>query len=199
MTKNILSVNSSIFGEQGVSSQLVQALIDRLEQAYPGANVVKRDLAAQPLPHFSGEFVTALSADAADRSASQRQAVAQADQVIAEVSAAEVLILAAPMYNFGVPSTLKAWLDYLARAGVTFRYTDKGPEGLLGGKTAYVVTTRGGLHKDRASDVETPFLRTYLNFVGITDIHFIYAEGLNMGQKAQSLEQAQTVINQLVA
>lgn len=184
---SILKINSSMFSERGVSSQLSSKLVAKLGGGTPKIEVLTRDLAMQPLPHFSAEYVAALAANEDDRSTRQRQLVAMGDQVIAQVKRADILIISAPMYNFNVPSTLKAWLDYLARAGSTFRYGANGPEGLLRNKKAYVITTRGGLHRGRASDTEVPFLLEYLNFVGIDAIEVIYAEGLNTDQREQGM------------
>lgn len=197
MSKQVLYVKSSVFGDGGVSSQLSDALLARLEQELGAVEVVTRDLNGDPLPHLSAGFYEALSTDEAERTAAQSDLVKMADTVIDEVQAADILVVTAPMYNFNVPSTLKAWIDYLARAGVTFRYTEQGVEGLLKDKKVYVVTTRGGLHKGAQSDIETPYLSLFFNFVGLTDIEFIYAEGLNMGAKEEAMELAMQSINQL--
>ena len=199
MTKRILQINASLFGEQGQSSQLNHYLVERLS-ADEHSVVVKRDLAAEPLPHLNVDTLMAIGASPEERSPEQAAAVAVADAVIAELKAADTLVLAAPMYNFNVPSTVKAWMDYIARAGVTFQYTANGPEGLLKGKTAYVTSTRGGLHQGKPSDSQTAFVTTFLNFIGITDIHWVYAEGINMGEhKDVALAAAKVTIDQLTS
>jgi FMN-dependent NADH-azoreductase len=202
MVTRILQINSSIFGEQGQSSQLNAYLIDRLAvsmlSAKPGQtiDVTLRDLGKNPLPHLSLDTLVALGIKPEERSPAQVEAVVFADGLIKELMAADILVLAAPMYNFGVPSSLKAWMDYIARAGVTFRYTATGPEGLLKGKKAYVTSTRGGLHKGKPSDSQTDFVNTFLTFLGITDVNWIYAEGINLADyKESALVDAKKVID----
>lgn len=199
MSTNILRVDTSLFGDSGVSTELNQALVEQLVARLGTAHVTHRNLAKQPLPHFSAEAVAAISSPTEQRTPEQAQLAALADELIAEVQGADILVVAAPMYNFGVPSTLKAWIDFIARAGVTFRYTESGPVGLLLNKTVYVVTTRGGVHKGEATDSQVPHLQTYFNFLGITDVRFIYAEGINMGQKEQSVLDAVQAIKDAVA
>lgn len=199
MTTKILRLDTSLFSEQGSSTRLNQALTDKLVQLYGEVEVWHRDLAREPLPHFSGDVISALQTEAEYRTESQAQLKALADELIAELLAADILVVAAPMYNFGIPSTLKAWIDYVARAGVTFRYTSNGPEGLVKGKTLYLVTTRGGIHKDQETDSEIPFLQTYFRFLGITDIRTVYAEGLGMSQKEEQFNAALASIDSLVA
>ncbi|BCD96416.1 FMN-dependent NADH-azoreductase [Marinagarivorans cellulosilyticus] len=199
MTTRILQINASLFGEQGQSSQLNAYLVERLS-AHGHSVVTKRDLAAQPLPHLSGDTLAAIGTSPDARTSEQANSAALADAVIDELKAADVLVLAAPMYNFNVPSTVKAWMDYVARAGVTFQYTADGPQGLLSGKTAYITATRGGIHRGKPSDTQTDFVTTFLNFIGITDIHWVYAEGINMGDhKETALASAKATIDQLVS
>lgn len=188
----LLQITASILGENSQSTKLSNDFVARWRQQHPQGRVLVRDLGAQPLPHFDAEYLTALSTPADQRSADQAARVAQADGLIAELKSATVLVLAVPMYNFGVPSQLKAWIDYVARAGSTFRYTSNGPEGLAGDRPTVVFATRGGQYKDTAKDSQTPYLRTFLNFIGINDIEFVYAEGLAVAERqAQSLQQAQ--------
>ncbi|MFC1747687.1 FMN-dependent NADH-azoreductase [Pseudomonadota bacterium] len=165
------------------------------------SHIVQRDLSSEGVPHLDGSWITALGTEADQRTDEQKQQASYSDQLIAEVQAADALVIAAPMYNFSVPSVLKAWFDHIARAGVTFTYTDEGPKGLLIGKTAYVITTRGGLHKDKSSDSQVPFIQNILGFIGIDDIRVIYAEGLNMGGDARDkgLAEARESIHQLAA
>jgi FMN-dependent NADH-azoreductase len=189
--KTILQIDSSLFSDSGASAALTKQLVGRLREARPDAVVIRRDLGRSPLPQFDGEVLGALSTPAAQRTPTEVERAALADAVIAEVQAADVLVIGAPMYNFMVPSQLKSWFDYIARAGVTFRYTAQGPEGLLKGRKAYVVTTRGGVHRDAPTDNVVPYLRTMLGFVGITDVEVIYAEGLALGEEPRRLALAQ--------
>lgn len=199
MKTKILRLDTSVFSEQGSSTRLNEALIEKLEGIYGEVSLVHRDLAREPLPHFSAEVIAALQAEENVRTPIQTNLKALADELIEELFAADILVVAAPMYNFGIPSTLKAWIDYVARAGVTFRYTSNGPEGLVKGKTLYLVTTRGGIHKDQETDSEIPFLQTYFRFLGITDIRTLYAEGLGMSQKEEQFAAALASIDDLVA
>ncbi len=197
----LLQINSSLSGDAAASTQLADRLVARFAAATPGATVVRRDLYRQPLPHLDGARLQALARPAAERAAGEAAIVAEADAVIAEVMAADHLVIAAPMYNFGAPSQLKSWFDHLARAGVTFRYTANGPEGLLRNKRATLVTTRGGVHRDRPHDHLVPYVRTMLAFVGITDLEVVYAEGLALGAEPReaALALARTEIDSLAA
>lgn len=199
MSTKILRIDSSIFSDQGVSQRMTQAIVEQLGRVHGDISLVHRDLAKAPLPHFSAEVIAALSASADTRTAEQQALVALADQLINELLEADVLVLAAPMYNFGIPSTLKSWIDFVARAGVTFRYTESGPEGLVKGKVAYIATARGGIYQGQTSDLQVPYLKTYLGFLGIDDVRVVYAEGLNMGQADQSMAKALADIQQTVA
>ena len=199
MTTQILRVDASLFGAEGVSSQLNKTLVTLLSEHFKDVSVSARDFGLQPLPHFSAEYVAALATAPEKRNLAQQHSVALADELIAEVQQADVLVVAAPMYNFGVPSGLKAWMDYIARAGVTFRYTENGPQGLLHNKTVYLVTTRGGVHKEQSSDAQIPYLQNYFAFLGVDDVRVIYAEGINMGQKEESIQQAIQAMQQAIA
>lgn len=185
---NILQVNSSVRAGTGagesVSARLAGELTARLRDAHPGASVTVRDLSRTPHPALDTFALTALATPEAGRSPAQRARVALDDGAIAEIRAADVVVIAAPMINFGVSAQLKNWIDAITRARVTFRYTDNGPEGLLAGRTVYVVTTRGGVHRDRPTDNVVPYLRTVLGFLGMTDVRVVYAEGLAMGAGA---------------
>ncbi|THF65908.1 FMN-dependent NADH-azoreductase [Pseudothauera nasutitermitis] len=181
---NILQIHSSIRGTDSHSSRLAQNVVDRLRARHLDTRVTLRDLGAQPHPALDENALGALFTPAAGRSAEQAARVALDDALIAEVQAADVLVLGVPMYNFAIPVQLKNWIDAIARAGVTFRYTENGPEGLLQGKTVYVALARGGLYRDGAADTQVPYLRMVLGFLGLTDVRFIYAEGLNMGPEA---------------
>jgi FMN-dependent NADH-azoreductase len=195
----VLKLNSSIFGENGASSRLTDAFVARWLAAHPGACVIERDLAANPVPHLTAEVFAAFNAPPGERSPAQQAAVDASDALIDELKRADVLVLGLPMYNFGVPSTLKAYFDHIGRAGETFRYTENGPEGLLTGKTAYVFATRGGVYAGAPSETETNYVRQFLSFLGIRDIEFVYAEGLGLGDaaRAAAFESAARAIEQL--
>lgn len=196
---NILRIDSSLFATDGVSSQLADELVARLMA--PGIRVVNRDLAGEGVPHMDGERIRALSTPAEQRSERQHAIVAYADEQIAQLRAADVVIIGAPMYNFSVPSVLKAWFDHVARAGVTFEYTSDGPRGLLSGKRVFIITTRGGLHRGRVSDTQVPYLTQFLAFLGLDDVEVIYAEGLNMGEgaRATGLDEARRMMDAALA
>ncbi|EHH1025040.1 FMN-dependent NADH-azoreductase [Vibrio parahaemolyticus] len=177
----VLALKSSILGDYSQSNKLVEDFIKNVDQD----KLTVRDLAANPLPVLDFTVATALRATE-DLSQEQQAVVDLSDTLIEEVKAADTLVIAAPMYNFTIPTQLKNWIDLIARAGVTFKYTENGVQGLIEGKKAIVVTTRGGIHKDSPTDNVTPYLRTVLGFVGITDVEFVYAEALNMGEDAAS-------------
>ncbi|HHC6480415.1 TPA: FMN-dependent NADH-azoreductase [Vibrio parahaemolyticus] len=178
---HVLALKSSILGDYSQSNKLVEDFIKNVDQD----KLTVRDLAANPLPVLDFAVATALRATE-DLSQEQQAVVDLSDTLIEEVKAADTLVIAAPMYNFTIPTQLKNWIDLIARAGVTFKYTENGVQGLIEGKKAIVVTTRGGIHKDSPTDNVTPYLRTVLGFVGITDVEFVYAEALNMGEDAAS-------------
>jgi FMN-dependent NADH-azoreductase len=196
----ILQINSSLFGEAGQSSKLAAEFAASLA-ASTGARLVVRDLARNPVPHLTAERFTALTTPVAERSLDQQRHAAESDALIEELRAADTVVLGLPMYNFGVPSTLKAYFDHLARAGVTFRYTAEGPVGLLTGKRVYVFATRGGRHAGTATDMQSAFVRQFLGFIGLRDVEFVYAEGLALGleQREQALAAATARIGQLAA
>jgi FMN-dependent NADH-azoreductase len=183
---NILLVTSSIFGENSKSRAVAHYVLERLEATDPTSRVTVRETNA--IPHFSGELLGALMTPAEKRNTAQQRMVAFADTMIAEVEAADTIVIAAPMYNFTIPSTLKAWVDHIARAGRTFRYTEKGPEGLLRGKKVYVAASRGGLYANggpaAAMDFQEPYLRAMLGFLGLSDVTFLYAEGQSISPDA---------------
>lgn len=202
---NILQLNTSarLFeNNQGsISTRLANELVDKLLATEPGAKLSVRDLARQPHPMLEELALQALYTPADQRSPEQAARVAMDDQLIAEVQAADVLVLGVPMYNFGISAQLKNWIDAIVRARTTFRYTENGVEGLLTGKKVYVLLSRGGKYRDQATDSQVPYLRTVLGFVGMSDIEFIYAEGLAMGPEAEAagLAEARAQIEALFA
>ncbi len=197
----VLQIHSSLFGEDGASRRISDDLVTRIGENLSINQIIKHDLAQEQTPHLDAEWIAALNTPVEQRSPEQQRRVDFSDRLISEVKQADILVIGAPMYNFSVPSVLKAWFDHITRAGVTFTYAEGQQRGLLTGKTAYVVSTRGGLHKDKPTDAQIPFIKTILNFIGIDDIHVIYAEGLNMGgeHRDQGFANAQKAIEDLVA
>jgi len=192
----ILHLNSSIFGEGGQSSRLA----DQFVAQFPAARVVRRDLSKNALPHLDAERFGAFLSKPGSRTPEQQQVLEESDALIAELRQADTIVIGLPMYNFGIPSQLKAYFDHVARAGLTFKYTEKGSVGLLTGKKAYVFAARGGLYQGTPRDTQTAYVRDFLAFLGITDVHFVYAEGLAISEasKAEALAGAQRVLRNLV-
>ena len=197
---NILQINSSARVEGSQSTRLAGQIVERLRAAHPDAHLQVRDLGRTPHPALDEAALGALFTPADKRSAEQVARVAEDDALIAELKASDVIVLGVPMYNFGVPTQLKNWIDAIARAGVTFKYTEKGPIGLIQGKKAYVALTRGGMYRNTPADTQVPYLKTFLGFIGLTDVEFIYAEGLAMGPEAEqkALASAQSQIAELL-
>ena len=185
---NLLFVTSSLMAENSKSRQVAAEFVEGWKAKNSGAAIVERHLTPANMPHLDMGTLGALGIAADKRSAAQQQAVDFADGLIAEVEKADVLVLAVPMYNFSVPSTLKAWLDHIARAGRTFRYTEKGPEGMLKNKKVFAVVSRGGVYTGdspyKPADHQEPYLRTILGFVGLTDVTFVPVEGQAVGADA---------------
>ena len=186
---NILQINSSLRGAASETTRVAGNVVARLVAANPDARVTVRDVGAQPLPVLDEAALGALFTPADQRTDAQAARVAHDDGLIAEIQAADAVVIAAPMYNFGMPIQLKAWFDAIARAGVTFRYTESGPEGLLKGKRVFVATARGGAYPVDA-DPQVPHIRMLLNFLGMTDHQFIYSNGQSMGPDAAAQGQA---------
>ncbi len=197
----LLKINASLFSTQGQSSQLAERFVAARLAATPGLKVISRDLGAEPVPHLDAARFLSFLAKPEERSAEQQAVVAYSDALIEELRQADEIVIGLPMYNFGVPSTLKAWFDHIARAGVTFRYTATGPEGLLTGKKVTIFAARGGLYAGTPKDSQTTYVRDFLAFIGITNVEFVYAEGLNMGDesKAAALTAAHDKLAELAA
>lgn len=198
---NILQINSSARVEGSHSSKLANQLSAQLLEQNAGANLQVRDLATTPQPALDEIALQALFTPADKRTEAQNARVALDDALIAEIKAADIVVVGAPMYNFGISSQLKNWIDAISRAQVTFRYTANGPEGLLTGKKVYVVLTRGGLYRNTPNDTQMPYLKTFFSFLGMTDVQFIYAEGLAMGPESEqsALASAQEQIQEALA
>ncbi|MCK6388452.1 MAG: NAD(P)H-dependent oxidoreductase [Zoogloea sp.] len=180
----ILQINGSARSDAGNSTRIANDIVARLQAANPAATLVQRDLARDPAPVIDEAALGALFTPAEQRTPEQVARVAVSDALVAEVQAADVVVIGVPMYNFGISTQLKNWIDAIARAGVTFRYTENGPEGLIKGKKVYVALARGGIYRDTPADSQVPYLKGVLGFLGMTDVEFIYAEGLSMGAEA---------------
>ncbi len=181
---NILQINASARSQGSESTRLADRIVARLREHHPEAQLVRRDLASDPQPVLDEAALQALFAPADARTPEQLARVAIDDRAIAQVQAADTLVLGVPMYNLTVPAQLKHWIDAIARAGVTFRYTENGPVGLLTGKTVYVALSRGGRYRDTEMDTQVPYLKTVLGFLGMRDVRFVYVEGVAMGEES---------------
>ena len=195
----VLIIESSARQQDSVSRQLTQTFISQWKAAHPQDQITVRDLAVNPVPHLDINLLGGWMKSAELRSEIEQASLERSNHLTDEVLAADVLVLAAPMYNFAIPSTLKAWLDHVLRAGVTFKYTDTGPQGLLSGKRAYVLTARGGIYAGGPADHQEPYLRQVMGFIGIHDVTFIHAEGMNLGGDFQEkgLNQANAKLAQV--
>jgi len=192
---SILLIKSSLNGEQSHSNTLSQSLVKQLN-AKGNVTIVRRDLAKDNLPHLTQAEMGAWMTDIAQRSQEQTDLATISDDLIEELKNSDTIVVAMPMYNFGVPSTFKAWVDRVARAGITFQHTENGPAGLLKDKTVIVVASRGGIYAGTQKDSQTQYLKDVFSFMGMEDITFIYAEGLNMLGSDERLAQAQQTINE---
>jgi len=200
----LLHIDSSILGGNSASRQVSAAIVDQLAKATPGLDVAYRDLAAAPLPHLSGELFAARQGAVWESPAIQKD-IAASQAVLDEFLSADIVVIGAPMYNFGIPSQLKAWIDRIAVAGKTFRYGATGPEGLAGGKRVVVAISRGGLYgpgtQVAAFEHVESYLRAVFGFIGVTDLQIVVAEGLAMGPEkhAEAMQGALRTVSQLRA
>ncbi|RUO34226.1 FMN-dependent NADH-azoreductase [Aliidiomarina sanyensis] len=200
----ILHIETGLFEGQSVSRQLSQKIVDRLVAKHPDAQVITRDLIKTPIAHLDAEILLAGGTDEAQRTERQRIESALTETLLEELFAADVIVLGAPMYNFSVPSQLKAWIDRIAQAGRTFQYTEAGPEGLVTGKRVYLASARGGIYSEGAAaamEHQESFLTTVFGFLGMTDVTIVRAEGVNLGEEARtaSIAKASDTINSVVA
>ncbi|WPC72605.1 FMN-dependent NADH-azoreductase [Vibrio porteresiae] len=192
----VLALKSSILGEYSQSSKLLGEYIAKFDQD----QLTLRDLAANPVPVLDGSVIGAFGAAATGELTADQQAVVDlSNTLIEELKAADTIVIAAPMYNFTIPTQLKNWFDLICRAGITFKYTESGVQGLIEGKKAVVITTRGGIHKDAPQDIVSSYLKTILGFIGVTDVEFAYAEALNMGDeyKEKGLDSAKQQLSSI--
>lgn len=181
----LLQIKSSLFAENSQSSRLSDQFVAAWRAANPSGKVIVRDLAANAVPHLTGERFGAFLAKPEDRTPEQQLVVNYSDALIDELRNADVVAIGLPMYNFGIPSTLKAYFDHIARSGVTFQYTANGPQGLLTGKKVVVFAARGGAYAGTPMDTQTGYVRDFLRFLGMSDVEFVYAEGLAMGEDSK--------------
>lgn len=198
----LLHIDSSILGDNSASRQLSREVVEAWKSAEPGITVTYRDLAADAISHFSAQTLIAAGTSAELRDAALKHEADLSASAMAEFLAADAVVIAAPMYNFSVPTQLKAWIDRIAVAGQTFRYTEAGPEGLCGGKKLVIVSTAGGLHAGQPSGVgHEDYLKLLFGFLGITDIEFVRAEGLSYGDdmRTKAMSEATLQIGQQFA
>jgi FMN-dependent NADH-azoreductase len=200
--KSLLVINSSAAREDSVSRLLVRETVERLLAEHPEATAVSRDLGRDPVPHLSVDSLAGVRGTPVTDA--ERKARALSDELIAELRSADTIVIGAPMYNFGVSTALRAWFDYVLRAGETFSYSEAGPKGLLTGKRVIVIESRGGLYSEgpaSAIDFQEPYLRHLLGFVGLTDVTFVRAEKIGYGPdaRAAAMAQARREISQLPA
>lgn len=199
--KNVLRLSTSLFAEASVSTSLIDDLLAGFEARGEVFQTVHRDFGKEAIPHLDSEWLQAITTPEESRDANQAAKVAFSDKLIAEIQAADTLVIGLPMYNFTVPSMLKAWIDHVARAGVTFAYTDAGPKGLLKDKKVFLVAAMGGVHDTAATDFLRPYMKLIMGFIGLDDVEVITASGLNMGEeaRAQGIENAKQEIAKLLA
>ena len=182
----LLQINASINNGNGQSSQLARQFVAAFQQSHPDAKVMVRDVAAaEPVPHLTAERFGAFITKPEERTPGQHAVVEYSDALINELKQADIVVLGLPMYNFGVPSQLKAYFDHIARAGITFKYTEKGPVGQLTGKKVYVFAARGGMYVGTPMDTQTSYVRDFLRFLGMNDVEFVYAEGLAISPQSR--------------
>jgi FMN-dependent NADH-azoreductase len=201
----LLHVDSGILGTASVSRQLSANAVAEWRTQHPNTEVVYRDLVAQPLTHLTGEQLFAAAADASQQSPEMRSILAESEKVLQEFLDADIVVIGTPMYNFSIPSQLKAWIDRIAIKGKTFAYTEQGPKGLAGGKTVIIASARGGVYGATspvaARDHQEAYLKALFGFLGVTDLRFLRAEGLNMSpeQKEKAIHEANGSVANLVA
>lgn len=186
---NILHLQTGLFGEQSVSRQLGDKIVARLQQENADATVINRDLITTPIQHLDAEILLAGGTEVDAQTEKQQVELALTETLLEELFAADVIVIGAPMYNFSIPSQLKAWLDRVAQAGRTFRYTEAGPEGLVKNKKVYLASARGGIYSEGAAaamEYQESYLKTVLGFLGMTDVTIIRAEGVNLSPEARN-------------
>ncbi|MDC9615082.1 FMN-dependent NADH-azoreductase [Xenorhabdus khoisanae] len=194
-----LILKSSILDQYSQSNKMVDYFIEKWSSNNPENKVTIRDLAKHPIPMLDNELVGALCTNNIDLTYRQKEALNLSNSLISELKNHNVVVIAVPMYNFNIPTQLKNYFDLIIRSGVTFRYTESGSQGLIEGKKAIVLTARGGIYKDSPSDLLTPYMNLILNFIGISDVEFIFAEGLSLGNESamQSQNNARNIMDEM--
>ncbi|NHB95655.1 FMN-dependent NADH-azoreductase [Photorhabdus stackebrandtii] len=197
----VLVLKSSIMAQHSHTNQMADFFIEKWQANHADDSITIRDLAAQPIPVLDNELVHALRPRDNEMTARQKEVLALSDELIAELQDHDIIVMTAPMYNFHIPTQLKNYFDLIARAGVTFRYTENGPEGLVKNKRAIILTSRGGIHKDGPSDLLVPYLRLFLGFIGLTDVEFVFVEGVGLSPDAanQAQQTAREVLEKMTA
>ncbi|MES2102734.1 MAG: FMN-dependent NADH-azoreductase [Pseudomonadota bacterium] len=200
----LLHINTSVRSNGSISRQMTNEFLQKWQANNTGDTVTTLDLAANPVPHLTEQMMGAFFTPADQRNAEQAQIIDVSDRLVAQLKEADVIVIGSPMYNFGISSTLKAWVDHVARAGVTFQYTANGPVGLMQGKKVYVFTSRGGVYTQgpaAAMDFQESYLRAVLGFIGISDVTFIHSEGVGMGEEAvaKAIAGSRQAIGELLA
>lgn len=183
---SLLVINSSVSGPNSVSRTLVEDAVAEIVRSHPDISIVYRDVGQTPIPHLTAETVAGVRGT--PQSESEQRTRRLSDDLIAELRAADTIVIGVPMYNFGVPTGLRAWFDHVLRAGETFAYSEAGPQGLLSGKRVIIVESRGGLYSEgpaKAIDFQEPYLRQLFRFIGVTDVTFIHAEKIGFGAQAR--------------
>ena len=200
-SKTLLQLNTSLHSERGQSSLLASEFVRKWQESNPDGRVVIRDLALTPPPHLTAERFEAFSTAPEKRTPEQARHAAESDELIGELRSAAIVVIGLPMYNFGIPSALKAWIDHIARAGETFKYTATGPVGLLADRPVVLFATRGGMYQGTPRDTQSAYMTDLLNFIGLRNIEFVYAEGLAMSEETrkQSLDVATQLIDRIAA
>lgn len=201
MTKTVLHIDSSIRGNDSDSRSLSSRFISQWRVARPADSIQERDIVTNALPHIDATLLSGLFTNEADRNDEMIAALSRVDTLVNEFLEADVIVIGAPMYNFGIPSTLKSWIDHISQAGRTFRYTENGPKGMAKGKTVFILSTRGGIYDNSPMDHQVAYLKTVFSFLGIEDIQVIQAEGLNLSPESRerSLAAANSQIIELVS
>ncbi|MDE3020733.1 MAG: NAD(P)H-dependent oxidoreductase [Pseudomonadota bacterium] len=195
----LLKINTSILAS-GNSRQLVDHFVSEWQRTHPKGKIIDRDLASVPIPHIDENVINGFFTPAEEQSINQRKAVTRSDELIKEIVDSDTIVLGVPMYNFGIPSTLKAWIDHVARAGITFNYSPNGPIGLLAGRKAFILSAQGGKFAGSEHDSLSGQIRSFFWLVGISDITFVYAQGMNIAnEKDESTHTAKREISRLVA
>ena len=197
--KTVLALMSSLNGANGESTKLIDAYIQQYKESHEAVEVIYRDLSDGSIPHLTIDGFSGFATPENELTAAQKVSVDLSKELIKELQQADIILVGLPLYNFGVPSTLKAWIDHVARAGITFQYGSNGPEGLLTDKQVIVMATRGGQYAGTPGDTQTPFVKQVLGFIGLTDVEFIFVEGLARSgdQRENALQAAQERITAL--